>query len=157
MRKFHSENFSIQLADGLSSIHLNIPDDEAQDALDYIKQFIQRGNGDAYLHRGYITEDQLDALVRIRDASTNSRQFARAVEALGVDGDVSQEADYDEFRSVDIKPTRDTINELNDTYYEVRTDDARKMVRSIQNICRYNNNTLYLHLPVPVARQIFSP
>lgn len=153
MRRFHDESFSIRLADGLSSAHLNIPDKEASNALSYVKQFIQRQSGSAYLHRGYVPEDYIDALIRIRDVNS-SRQFSRAVEALGTDGGVSQEAEYDEFTLVRFEPNRDLLNELNDAYYEAETEDAQKIVRTIQDLIRINNSTVDIYLPDEILSQI---
>jgi len=127
----------MHLADGLESSHLTVPDDEAQAALEYIRQFVYRVSGRSQLLHGYISEEYLDALVRIREASSN-RDFNSAVEAIGVEGETSTKVtNYDdtEFMLLEIEATieaerslseiaRDNSSELSDeekqTLYSLR-------------------------------------
>lgn len=153
MRKFCSENFGVRLADGLSNIHLDIPDDEAEEALEYVKQFVHRGDGNARLVLGYLPEKYLQALIRIRDASSNCRYFGRAVEALGSDGDISEEVDG-ELVEVELECTQDNVHELDVLYFEVDSDDTREVVRALQSLIRINKNRINVFLPKDIASSL---
>jgi hypothetical protein len=150
MRKFRSENFNVRLADGLSNIHLDIPDDEAEEAVEYVKQFVHRGDRNTRLVLGYLPENYLQALIRIRDASSNCRYFSRAVEALGVDGDISEEV-AGELVEVELECHQDNIHKLDELYFEANSDEIREVVRSLQSLIRINKNRINVFLPEKIA------
>lgn len=156
MRRFQNEQFPSRLADALSSIHLEIPNQDAQEALDYVKQYVQRSSGNARLHRGYIPEGYINSLITIRDAS-GKRDFSSAVEQLGVDGATSEEVtQYSNFELLEIESDRDLLQELNDVYYQVVSDEARTNVRTLQDLIRNvsSGNKIRMYLPQESYDQI---
>lgn len=159
MRRFHNNKFPSGLAEALDSVHLDIPSEEEKEALDYVKQFLEyHSGGGGVLHRGYIPEKYLDALVEIRDANSN-RYFSSAVEQLGVDGETSEEVtQYDNFKVLEIESSFDTIEELSSVYYQLDSDEARKNLRTLQDLMRNVRfgNTIRMYLPEESYNQITS-
>lgn len=115
MREFEAEQFNFDSADGLNSNTLTIPSEKEKDALSYIRQFVHRQKGRAELLHGYIPESYVDSLVEIRDANS-SRKLNAAVEAIGVDGEVSQSISYtdEEFPFIEVESNFAAENKLAD-------------------------------------------
>lgn len=156
MRRFQNEQFPTRLADALSSIHLEIPNQDAQEALDYVKQYIQRSTGNCRLHRGYIPEGYINALVTIRDAS-GKPDFSSAVEQLGVDGATSEDVtDFNTFEVLEVTSDRDLVQDLNDVYYQVDSNEARKNVRTLQDLIHntQSGNKIQMYIPQKSYDQI---
>lgn len=138
MRKFENRDFTYSLAEAVERKHsLTIPDEEAKNALLYVQQFLYKTAGSAELLRGYISEDQLDALVRIRDASSN-RHFARAVEALGVEGGTSTDVgDDDNYSLLEVKTEFDTprtISKITRENSKMLSDEERDELYAIKDV-----------------------
>lgn len=139
MREFENDDFPYHLAEGIESIHLTVPDDEARAALAYVRQFVYRTSGRSELLHGYITESYLDALVRVRDASSN-RGFNSAVEQLGVAGATSREVtEYtdSDFTLLEVVASFESESALSSIAREHRaslSDDGREALHSIREI-----------------------
>lgn len=159
MRRFENENFSHDLAESINSHLLTVPEDdnEARTALSYIRQFVYVTASNAELHRGYISEDFLDALVRIREES-NNRDFNSAVEALGVEGETSTEVtEYDELVSIEVKNTFEAVEDLSSLTREHSnelSDEARKNLYSIRELVEDNRDIVLYYLPREVLGEI---
>lgn len=157
MRRFENEDFPYHLAEGIESMHLTVPDDEAQRALRYIRQFVYRTPSESSLTRGYISEDFVDALVRVREASSN-RGFNSAVEQIGAPGETSTEVDeYDELTFIEVENSfaaeqavssivRDNSSEL--------SDEARENLYSIRELITDNRGMVLYYLPREIAGEI---
>lgn len=149
MRRFQNEQFPSRLADAFSSIYLEVPNQEAQEALDYIKQFIQRSTGNSRLHRGYLPEEYIDLLLIIRDTNGN-RDFADAIENIGAGRDTSEEVtEFDNFEVLEVNSDGDLLEELDKVYYQVNSTEARKNVRTLQDLIRNtrDGNHIQMYLP----------
>lgn len=138
MRQFENKDFTYRLAEALDRKHaLTIPDEEAKNALLYVQQFLYLTSGSSELLRGYISEDQLDALVRIRDESS-SRDFGSAVEALGVDGGTSQDAGSDsEYTRIEVDAdfkTPRTISKITRNSSSDISDKERTELYAIRDV-----------------------
>lgn len=161
MREFENKRFPMHLADGIHSHRLKIPDTEAKAALMYIRQFVYRVSGRSELLHGYISESYLDALVRIREASSN-RDFNSAVEAIGVDGETSTEVtEYtdDDFVLIELESSFEVENQLSSLTREHSSelsDEERTELYSIREIVENVNrvNTVSYYLPRTVFAEI---
>lgn len=139
MREFENSDFPYHLAESIESIHLTVPDIEARMALEYVRQFVYLTSGRSELLHGYITESYLDALVRVRNASSN-RDFNSAVEQLGVAGATSNEvtaytdADY---TLLEVEASFESENIVSSIARENRdslSDSSRSDLHSIREI-----------------------
>lgn len=157
MREFENTEFPYRLAEGIESIHLTIPDDEAKMALEYVRQFVYRTSGRSELLHGYITESYLDALVRVRDASSN-RDFNSAVEQLGVAGassrEVTEHTDVD-YTLLEIEASFTSENVLSSIARENRNslsnislNDLRSVREILQNVSHQDSVRYYVSYDV---------
>lgn len=157
MRRFEKQDFPYHLAEGLENIHLTVPDDDAQRALVYIRQFVYRTSGNSELTRGYISEAYLDELVRIRDASSNL-DFGSAVEALGVEGGVSTDVsdEFDELCLVEVENSFDAEQSVASIVKEESelSDEARANLYSIRDLITDNRDTVVYYAPREVVGEI---
>lgn len=157
MRRFENENFPYHLAEGIDSMHLTVPDDEAQTALSYIRQFVYRTASESSLTRGYISEDFVDALVRVREASSN-RGFNSAVEQLGVEGETSTEVDeYDELTFIEVENSfeaEQAVSSIVREHSNELSDEARKNLYSIRELITDNRDIVLYYLPNEIAGEI---
>lgn len=151
MREFENDNFSYHLAEGIESFHLTVPDSEAENALAYIRQFVYKTSSNAELLHGYMPEDYVDALVRIREASSN-RDFNSAVEALGVEGGTSTDAGSDgNFTFVEVEASFDAVNTLSSITRErsselsdAARDELYAIREVVENVSHQDVVTYYL-------------
>jgi hypothetical protein len=137
MREFENDDFPYHLAEGIESFNLTVPDSEAENALAYIRQFVYKTSGSSELLHGYVTENYVDALVRIRDASSN-RDFNSAVEAIGSDGGTSTDVGSDsDFTLIEVDASFETVNALSAATREQSSelsDVAREELYSIREV-----------------------
>lgn len=157
MRRFENDDFPYNLAEGVESVHLDVPDDKAQAALSYIRQFVYRTSGTSKLTRGYISEDFIDALVRVREINSN-RKFNHAVEQLGADGETSTEVtEYDELTFIEVENSSNAekaVTSIVREHSDELSDEARLNLYSIRDLIRNNRDTVVYYLPKKIAEEI---
>lgn len=161
MREFENDDFPYHLAEGIESIQLTVPDDEARTALAYVRQFVYRTSGRSELLHGYIPESYIDALVRVRDASSN-RGFNSAVEQLGVAGASSREVteyDDDSFALLEVEASFESESSLSSIARDNRADlsdggrDALYSIREIIQNVSHQESVMY-YVPVSVFDEV---
>lgn len=159
MRQFENKDFPYHLAEGLESMHITTPDDESSAALAYITQFVYRTSGQAELLAGYIPENYVDALVRVRDANSN-RDFNSAVEAIGVDGGTSQEVTaYTEGTWIETPASFEAVEDLSQIARNNSTDlsdEGRKQLYSIREVIENvsHQETVQYYIPTELFTEI---
>lgn len=160
MRRFQKDHLHAGPAGSISSFTLEVPSEKGEEAVEYIEQFIERNRGGVYLHRGYLPEEYIDALVEIREANPDSkRDFSSLVEQLATDGETSEEVtEYDDFKVLEIESSYETNQKLNDVYNELESDEARETVRTLQDLMHnvLEGNTIRMYIPEESYNQITS-
>lgn len=154
MRKFESDNFRDDYIEALSSSLYDYPDEQAQDAVKYVNQFVQRRSRE--LLKGYLPNKYADALVRLRDENS-SRDLNAVVGALCVDGGVStSDVGYSSFERLELPCKRELAEKLDDEYYEVELDESKDMIRTVQDIIRYGGrrDSVEIWVPTEVAQEV---
>lgn len=158
MRRFENNDFPYHLAEGIENFHLTVPDDEAQRALAYIRQFVYRTSGSSELHRGYISEKYVDALVRIREESSN-RGFSSAVEQLGVEGETSTDVsdEFEELSLIEVENSFDAeqaVTSIVREHSNELSDEARENLYSIRDLITDNRDIVVYYAPREVAVEL---
>jgi hypothetical protein len=146
---FVEGRINIRQLDSLSSVNLSIPDEEAKNALSYVKQFTQRANGEGRIYGMYISEEQLDQLVRIRDES-DSRYFSRFVETIGCSGGITTSEVSRPFSEYESKTSSEELDKLDRAYYNV-SSEAGNSVRTVQQLIRNNQSRDNVQLILPIS------
>lgn len=155
MRRFHNKRFPHQLADSLHNTHLTIPDQAARDTLDYIKQFLQRSTNYSILYRGYLTEEQLNNLLKIK-AENDNKQFNETVYHFDSKEETSENVtEFDNFDLFKLEIDKRVIDKLDKIYYQVDSEEAKTNIRTIQSLSQTSLvSPLQIYLPEESIEQI---
>lgn len=149
MWKFKDEHFNFRLAEAFLSRQLEVPDENAKESLEYIQQYVVKTSGRSELIGGYIPDEYVDDLVKIRDASS-VRDFGSAVEAIGCEGRTSEKVgDESDFTKVAIKSTRDNIRDIYDQYSSDKSKDVRRDIGNITDLLNDNlhKDEIFYYMP----------
>lgn len=152
MRVFEADQLRDDYIEGLTGAGYEYPNQKTRNALNYIRQFVERGSRE--LLRGYLPSEYADALVRLRDANS-SRKLTDATKALCVDGNISKSTCFSELVYIDLPTDMHVEQTLRDEYYEVRNNEAKNMIRTAQDVIRTSRReSVELWLPSEVVETV---
>ena len=153
MREFGNDDMRIDYAEALTESHrLDVPSKDAKEALDYVTQFIYLAGNSAELIDGYMTEEQADRLVEIREANS-SFDLNAGVNQLCVDGGTSQHVEASP-STLTFEASMQTQKDLRDVRREV-SSESRKTLSTMSDLCtNVRDDRATVIVPEEVANEI---